>query len=48
MIKIIAENGSILCKTSPVMSANSKTPGISQSHQVIDHIIHLVTLNQNI
>ena len=48
MIKIIGENGSILRKTSPVMSANSKTPGISQSHQTIYHIIHLITLNQNI
>ena len=44
----MGENGSILRKTSPVMSANSKTPGISQSHQMLYHIIHLVTLNQNI
>ena len=45
MFKIIGENGSILRKANPVMSANSKTPGISQSHEVLYHIIHLVTLS---
>ena len=44
MIKIIGENGSILRKANPVMSANSKTPGISQSHEMLYHIIHLYTV----
>ena len=44
MVKIIGENGSILRKTNPVMSANSKTPGISQSHVMLYHISSCYTV----
>ena len=45
MFKIIGENGNILRKANQVMSANSKTPGISQSHEMLYHVIRLVTLS---